>query len=77
MLGCCWNDWLFDLGEHILMFFASYAQFFAMHDMRTVSLAAGGEMRDYELVAYVAKDVSGMRGDHSCRPFVTDRMPRV
>jgi hypothetical protein len=37
-------------------------QFFAMHDMRTISLAAGGELRDYDLVAYVAKDSEGNRG---------------
>jgi hypothetical protein len=44
------------------------AQFFAMHDMRTVSLAAGGEMRDYELVAYIAKDATGTRGACHVRP---------
>lgn len=35
--------------------------FLAMHDMKTVSLAAGGELRDYDLVAYVAKDSVGNR----------------
>ena len=33
-----------------------------MHDMKTVSLSSGGELRDYDLVAYVAKDASGSRG---------------
>lgn len=31
------------------------------HHMRNISLAAGGEMRDYDLVSYVAKDDIGKR----------------
>eukprot|EP00048_Salpingoeca_helianthica_P022414 m.18060 g.18060 ORF g.18060 m.18060 type:complete len:320 (-) comp7291_c0_seq1:33-992(-) len=57
----------------------SMNQFFAMHDMRTVSLAAGGEMRDYELVAYIAKDGTGVRECHvfDCGPHCDEVLTTI
>ncbi len=38
------------------------AQIIALHDMKTISLASGGEDIDFDLVGYVGKDAKGVRG---------------